>query len=140
MLWLNDGYTLSPLLRSDIKQKAIMAAVKRSPVWQFFTNNDSESGQIAACKECNATVKRKNNTSNLIHHLKQHRRLFDEYERLAALEKPSKSKQATTSATVISSDDQKSDKQTKLTFFSPLSKPREEEITNAMLRGVWGLY
>lgn len=39
----------------------------RSPVWQYFT---CESSNDATCKLCNAHVLRKNNTSNLLAHLK----------------------------------------------------------------------
>ena len=57
----------------------------KSNVWAFYeTNNtdDATDGQSAVCKECKLVVKRKNNTTNLIHHLKKHPRLYEEYTRL----------------------------------------------------------
>ena len=53
--------------------------VKISLIWKHSTNNDDTSGCSAKCIECNAVRKHKNNTSNLIHHLKKDPKRYDDY-------------------------------------------------------------
>lgn len=115
-----------------------------SRVWQYF---DNLGGEAAQCKVCKATVKRKNNTTNLIVHLRKHQVQYDDYcnSKLAAAKnnkggEDDDDRDATSSnnnnSNAKSTDSNKGRvKQTKLSSYMnpPLSARRQDEITNAMV-------
>lgn len=117
-----------------------------SHVWQFYKNL---GGEAAECNTCKVAIKRKNNTTNLIAHLRKHHAQYDAYCKLAAgkKNKETDSQSEDDDCTMRGGGGMqqggskgKSAKQTKLTYFTnpPLTKTRQEDITSALVDWLCG--